>query len=105
MNDIVMNTKGELDRLKITTEIEDKAIELGYDLCKIIPAVPFSEFTHYLNKRIKDFPDSRHLYEHLHHLAFPSENNKSIIVCIRGCGYNAGDKLSDRIDSAGVDRG
>ena len=83
MNDIVMNTKEELDRLKITTEIEDKAIELGYDLCKIIPAVPFSEFTHYLNKRIKDFPDSRHLYEHLHHLAFPSENNKSIIVCIR----------------------
>lgn len=71
---------------ELSISIKNKANELGYDLCGIIKADSFYEYTKYLNKRVDEFPDSTHLYKHLFKLAEPLEKadwGKSIIVCIR----------------------
>ena len=64
-------------------EIKNKALELGYLACGIIPAIEFHEYTQHLDKRINKFPESKELYEPLYRLASPAENAKSIIVCIQ----------------------
>ncbi|HEY8890809.1 MAG TPA: 4Fe-4S double cluster binding domain-containing protein [Clostridium sp.] len=70
----------------ISTKVKKKAYELGYDLCGIIEAKSFKEFSEYLNVRVEKFPSSTHLYKNLIGLAEPLEKapwGKSIIVCIR----------------------
>lgn len=70
----------------ISTRVKEKAYELGYDLCGIIEANSFKEYSDYLNKRVERFPNSTHLYKNLFSLAEPLVNadwGKSIIVCIR----------------------
>jgi len=69
-----------------STKIKKKAFELGYDLCGIIEANSFKEYSKYLNMRVEKFPSSTHLYKNLFNLAEPLEKadwGKSIIVCIR----------------------
>jgi len=68
----------------MSTEIKQKAQQLGYTACGIIPAAEFSEFSHYLEERVKTFPGSKHLYEPLAKMSSPPEEGKSIIVGIRG---------------------
>lgn len=70
----------------ISIKVKKKAYELGYDLCGIIEANSFKEYSDYLNRRIEKFPNSTHLYKNLFTLAEPLEKanwGKSIIVCIR----------------------
>jgi len=65
-------------------KIKEKALQLGYSSCGIIPATPFEEYRDALDERIKSFPESEKLYEPLYGLVNPHEKAKSIIVCIRG---------------------
>ena len=65
------------------SDIKQKAMQLGYLACEIIPANTFAEYTQYLDERIKAFPESKALYEPLYALARQPETAKSIIVCTR----------------------
>ena len=65
----------------ISQKIKDKALQLGYTACGIIPAATFSEYTQYLEDRANSFPESQTLYKRLYALAQPPEKSKSIIVC------------------------
>jgi len=66
-------------------QIKEKALELGYTACGIIPAKPFEEYRKYLDQRIAAFPQSEEYYKPLYGLVTPPEDSKSIIVCIVGC--------------------
>lgn len=71
-----------MDIGKITNNIKEKSHELGYDLCGIIPADSLKEYALYIDKRIEQFPESRHLYEPLYGLSSPEKKEtwaKSII--------------------------
>lgn len=70
----------------ISIKVKEKAHELGYELCGIIEANSFAEYTEYLNLRVEKFPKSVDLYKGLYGLGEPlkkAEWGKSIIVCIR----------------------
>ena len=70
-----------MSKNELTASIRFKALELGHDLCGIIPAETFGEFTRGLEKRMEDFPESKGEYEGLRRLAAMPENAKSVIVC------------------------
>ena len=67
----------------LASNIKQKALELGYLACGIIPAEIFVEYEQYLDERVATFPGSKGLYEPLYALARPPETAKSIIVCTR----------------------
>lgn len=70
-------------------KIKRKAQVLGYVACGITDANPFEEFVIELQKRMKSYPRSRHLYEELVKYAYPRKRAawaKSIIVCTRRYG-------------------
>ena len=72
--------------MNITAGIKEQAYTLGYDLCGVIQVGALKEYSVYLDKRIKRFPESRHLYEKLYDLGSPEKKGewaKSIIVCVR----------------------
>ncbi|MDR1804318.1 MAG: hypothetical protein LBQ94_12015 [Treponema sp.] len=66
------------------SDIKQKALQLGYMACGVIPVSAVKEYTHFLDERVKSFPQSKELYEPLrkqaNHLL---EAAKSIIVCTR----------------------
>ena len=62
-------------------EIKNRALELGYLACGIIPPNLFDEFKEYLDERVKSFPESKELYGSLYGNVRQPENAKSIIVC------------------------
>ncbi len=81
--------------------IKRKAIQLGYTACGIIPLSSFTEYVHYLDDRIKSFPESKKLYEPLYSLAKKPEHGKSIIVCTLGYNkYRIPDSLNGMIGKA-----
>jgi len=64
--------------------VKEKALQLGYSACGIIPANIFEEFNSALDDRLKSFPNSEKLYGWMNGFGTPPEGAKSIIVCIRG---------------------
>ena len=62
-------------------EIKQRALQLGYLACGIIPSNLFDEYKEYLDERVKAFPESRELYEFLYGNVRQPENAKSIVVC------------------------
>jgi len=64
------------------TEIKEKALQLGFSACGIIPAEPFAEYKKALDERVKSFPHSQMLYDQLYGLVTPPEGSKSIITCV-----------------------
>ncbi|MCL2378803.1 MAG: hypothetical protein FWC77_06730 [Defluviitaleaceae bacterium] len=70
----------------LTNKIKEKAVQLGYSGCGIIPAEIFEEYNKSLDERAKSFPESKEFYESQAGRAVPPANSKSIIVCVRG--YN-----------------
>jgi len=76
-------------------EIKQKALQLGYMACGIIPCTVFSEYLEYLDESIKSFPESKEIYESLYALVHLPENSKSIIVCTQR--YNKY-KIPDGLD-------
>ena len=62
-------------------DIKNKALQLGYLACGIIPANVFDEYKDYLDRRVKLYPESKELYDPLYNNARQPENAKSIIVC------------------------
>ena len=66
-----------------TSDIKQKALQLGYLVCGVIPTGAIREYTQYLDKRVESFPESKELYEPLYDNANLPENAKSIIVCTR----------------------
>ena len=68
----------------MTTNIKEKALQLGYSSCGIIPAATFKEYYEALDKRIESFPESKRFYESMYESG--ASEGKSIIVCIYG--YN-----------------
>ena len=78
--------------------IKNRAKELGFLGCGIIPAVAFNEYTRYLDERVKTFPESEGMYKPLYANANPIDNAKSIIVCTRAYNnYKIPDSLGTRI--------
>ena len=65
-------------------DIKNKALQLGYSSCGIIPAKAFDEYAQYLDERIKKFPQSKKFYERLYSFVTPHKSAKSIIVCVGG---------------------
>jgi len=65
------------------SNIKQKALQLGYMACRVIPASAVKEYTQYLDDRIRSFPQSKELYEPLRKQANLLEAAKSIIVCTR----------------------
>ena len=66
-----------------TTDIKQKALQLGYLACGVIPSGAIKEYTRQLDERVKTFPASKELYEQLYNNANLPETANSIIVCTR----------------------
>ena len=62
-------------------EIKDKALQLGFLACGILPVNIFDEYKGYLDRRIASFPESEVLYKPLYGNVHQPENARSIIVC------------------------
>ncbi|MCL2421604.1 MAG: epoxyqueuosine reductase [Defluviitaleaceae bacterium] len=78
--------------------IKEKALQLGFTACGIIPAEPFEEYRQSLDERIASFPESKALYEPLYDIVNPPEGAKSIIVCTMGATqYKVPESLSKYI--------
>jgi epoxyqueuosine reductase len=67
----------------VKKDIKQKALQLGYIACGVIPVSAIKEYTQQLEERVKSFPESKELYEQLYSNANPPETAKSIIVCTR----------------------
>ena len=93
-----------MSSINLSSCIKEKALEIGYDSCGITPVNLIEEYTSHLDERIRNFPESRALYESLYSLAFPQQNvewAKSIIVCVRRYGkYKIPEELDDYIGKA-----
>ena len=63
--------------------IKQKAAQLGFASCGIIPAAVFDEYNRYLDERIRTFPQSKTRYDTMFEYASPPESAKSIIVCLQ----------------------
>lgn len=75
-----------MEQTVLSDIIKAKAGELGYGSCGIIKAEPLQEYKDALRERIRQFPDSKALYEELFDLAEPLDAApwaKSIVVCVR----------------------
>jgi len=70
----------------LATRIKEKASQLGFSGCGIIPAAIFDEYLKALDERIESFPGSKEFYESQRGRGTPPVEGKSIIVCVRG--YN-----------------
>jgi epoxyqueuosine reductase len=64
-----------------SSEIRQKALQLGCSACGIIPVSAIFEYSKHLDERIELFPESKELYSPLYELASPPTAVKSIIVC------------------------
>ncbi|HET8686608.1 MAG TPA: hypothetical protein VFM18_08085, partial [Methanosarcina sp.] len=60
--------------INLSSRIKEKALEIGYDSCGITPVDLVEEYSPRLDERIRNFPESRALYEMLYPLAFPQKN-------------------------------
>jgi epoxyqueuosine reductase len=93
-----------MSNTSLSSSIKNKALDLGYDLCGIAQVDSMEEYASQLDERIKNFPESRALYESLYPLAFPQENvewAKSVIVCVRRYGkYNIPEGIDKHIGKA-----
>ena len=61
--------------------IRNKAEELGYTACGIIPAVTFDEYLKGVDERSELFPQSKKHYDKYRDFAYLPKGGKSIIVC------------------------
>ena len=65
----------------MTQKVKEKAAELGYLACGIIPADAIRGYSERLGGRIEKFPESERFYNHFFKMGAPPESAKSIIVC------------------------
>ena len=63
-------------------KIKQKALQLGYTSCGIIPSGVLGDYAKYLDERITSFPESKDLYSNMYNIVSQPENVKSIIVCL-----------------------
>jgi epoxyqueuosine reductase len=71
------------------TEIREKARQLGYEDCAMIPVEEMEGYGQRLEERMSIFPQTRPDLQIFAHYAFPRQNNpwaNSIIVCVRRYG-------------------
>ena len=55
-------------------EIAEKAIELGYDKCGMIPVEMMRGYEAKLEERMEHFPETRRKYEGFRKFAYPERN-------------------------------
>jgi len=67
----------------LETKVKQKALELGFASCGIIPATVFEDYKRHLDERIRAFPQSKKLYDPMFAYADPPESAKSVIVCLQ----------------------
>ena len=61
--------------------IKQKASQLGYLTCGIIPANIFAEYSQELDRRVASYPESKELYKPLYAMYRQPKKARSIIVC------------------------
>ena len=66
----------------LAIKIKQKAMQIGFASCGIIPAAVFEEYNRYLYERIRTFPESKKHYEPMLDYAAPPETAKAIVVCL-----------------------
>ena len=82
----------------ITKDIKEKALQLGYASCGIIPTESFDGYSRRVDERTETFPHSKELYERLYNRVNFPEDARSVIVCVRGfSGYKVPGSLRGRI--------
>jgi len=59
-------------------QIKEKALQLGYTACGIIPAKPFEEYRKALDERIAAFPNSADHYKPLYAFVHPPVANLNL---------------------------
>ena len=74
---------GIMNNIMLTKKIKQKAHQLGYLACGIIPSTEFHEYTKYLDERVKSFPESMEFYKPLYDMVSQPEEAKSIVICTR----------------------
>ena len=67
--------------------IKEKALELGFSACGIIPAKPFEEYKRALDERVAAYPEAEEDYKPLYSMHRPPKAGKSIIVCAAGINH------------------
>ena len=82
-------------------EIAEKAKELGFDRCGIIPVRKMAAYEERLKERIEQFPETGKQYQKLLRFAYPQEKYpwaKSVVVCSFWYGkYRIPDEMRGRI--------
>ena len=82
----------------LSDRIKQKARELDYVSCGIIPSAAFYEFEKYLNERAETYPESKHFYAPFREFTNPPGEGKSLIVCVRSqTRYKIPESLRGRI--------
>jgi len=67
----------------LSQKIKQKALELGYLGCGIIPAEAIEGYNEKLDERTQKYPASKELYGHFYKMGKPREGSKSLIVVTR----------------------
>ena len=67
----------------ISSKIKEKALQLNFASCGIIPAAAFAEYKQSLDKRVSTFVKSESSYMPLYSFVTPPVAAKSIIVCLQ----------------------
>jgi len=79
--DILNSAENKEESAMLSKKIKDKAKQLGYTACGIIPADTFDDYEEQLNVRSRLFPESKERYDDFRCFVTPPEDAKSIIVC------------------------
>lgn len=80
------------------SDIKEKALQLGYTACGIIPADALDEYNTHVEARMQAYPQAAELNEPLQSRVCLPDTAKSIIVCTRGYNqYQVPDSLRNRI--------
>lgn len=79
----------------------EKAVELGYDKCGIVPLERMAGYARHLDRRMRDFPETRTRYEKFHAFAVPQKQYpwaRSVVICSFWYGtYRIPENLDGRV--------
>lgn len=67
-----------MSSINLSSCIKEKALEIGYDLCRITPVNLIEEYSSRLDERIRNFPDvSNSAYNHIRRRIFHIDRSRN----------------------------